>query len=296
LGTDARASTPGTTAEAGADEPPLRLRGDEAALFAEHGRELIEKLTRSVRATPADVEDACSFAWVQFMRHQPSRDRAWQGWLFRTAQREAWRLTAQHRSELGIVAVDELNVGTVLEPPDPRDRSAERLEFQAALQEVRKLPEQMQAVVLWRSQLATQEEVGEVLGISRQRVAQVLQAASGHLAELSERRIEADRPVASPRAARLRELEDDPPAWLADAVGTPPTRSKSASASVLAWRRAALAIDDYRRVQGYDSPTDAIGAAPTEPAARRCFERAQRTIEESRYERVRRHKGLGLGR
>jgi DNA-directed RNA polymerase specialized sigma24 family protein len=95
---------------------------------------------------------------VQFIRVQPSREREWKGWLFRVAQREAWRLTAVRRSEIGIVADDELNVGTMLEPADPRDRGEERLEFQAALQEVRKLPRQMHAVVLWRSQLATQAD------------------------------------------------------------------------------------------------------------------------------------------
>jgi hypothetical protein len=113
---------------------------DEAALFAEHGRELIAKFTRSVRATSSDVEDACSFAWVQFIRHQPSRDREWRGWLFRTAQREAWRLTAQDRDAVRIVGEDELGAGRVLSAvPDPRDRGAERLEFQEALEEVRKL-------------------------------------------------------------------------------------------------------------------------------------------------------------
>jgi hypothetical protein len=65
--------------------------------------------------------------------------------------------------------------------------------------------------------------------------------------ELTERRVERERPVASPRAARLRELEDEPPAWLTQAIGWPPGRNKSSSGAVLAWRRVALVIDDYRR-------------------------------------------------
>lgn len=28
-----------------------------------------------------------------------SREREWRGWLFRTAEREAWRLNAQHHDE-----------------------------------------------------------------------------------------------------------------------------------------------------------------------------------------------------
>src|SRR5690242_15264405 len=42
------------------------------------------------------VEDACSFAWAQFLTDQPDRDRNWRSWMFRTAQREAWLL---HRRE-----------------------------------------------------------------------------------------------------------------------------------------------------------------------------------------------------
>jgi hypothetical protein len=40
-GTDASSTTPGTTVEAGADEPPARLLGDEAELHARYNRELI---------------------------------------------------------------------------------------------------------------------------------------------------------------------------------------------------------------------------------------------------------------
>jgi hypothetical protein len=39
--------------------------------------------------------------------------------------------------------------------------------------------------------------------------------------------------VASPRAARLRELEAAPPEWLVEAVGRPPTSGKNASAQAL---------------------------------------------------------------
>jgi hypothetical protein len=132
--------------------------------------------------------------------------------LFRTAQREAWKLNARRMRGLGIVTDDELAVGTVTEPADPHDRNEERLEFQAALQEMRKLPRHLQKVVLIRSQVSTQEQVAEIIGVSRARVAQMLVEASLHVAELNERSLVADRPVASPRAARLRELEDDPPA------------------------------------------------------------------------------------
>jgi hypothetical protein len=92
--------------------------------------------------------------------------------------------------------------------------------------------------------------------------------AAMKVAELHERRHDLDRPMASPRAARLRDLEEAPPAWLRGAIGTCPYRSKSNSATILAWRRAALAIDDYRVDHRYDSREDAIGGAPSDPAQR----------------------------
>ena len=69
MGTDARATTPGTTEnEVGGDEPPIRFRGDEADLYLAHNDQLIRDVRAAVRAHPADIEDACAFAWVQFFR------------------------------------------------------------------------------------------------------------------------------------------------------------------------------------------------------------------------------------
>src|SRR3954451_15418499 len=68
-------------------------RGDEAELFRTYNATLMQDVARSVIVVdPAVVEDACSFAWAQFMVHQPERTDNWHGWLFRAAQREAWRL------------------------------------------------------------------------------------------------------------------------------------------------------------------------------------------------------------
>jgi hypothetical protein len=74
-----------------------------------------------------------------------------------------------------------------------------------------------------------------------------------------------------------------------------PGRSKSSSGVVLAWRRAARVIDDYRSAYGHASPTDAIGPAPIEPAARRTHQRAEGAITEVADERLRRSKGMGRG-
>jgi DNA-directed RNA polymerase specialized sigma24 family protein len=74
-----------------------------------------------VNTTPEVIEDACGVAWAQFMAHQPDRTRNWKGWLFRTAQHEAWRLDRQQRETNGVApsgAAAEL--GAVREPRIPR--------------------------------------------------------------------------------------------------------------------------------------------------------------------------------
>ena len=205
----------------------MRLRGDEADLFLAFNDELVRADGGAVRAHPADVEDACAIAWVQFMPHQPSRQSRWQGWLFRTAQREAWRLSAL-RPEVTFTHYGDPELGTVPEPADPRDRLEERLEFQAALEELRKLPPRLQEVVLIRSQVSRHRDVAEIMGVNTARVGHLLQNVGVAMQQLAERRHEADRPMASPRAARLRDLEDDPPAWLVNTIGRLPGRSKSA--------------------------------------------------------------------
>jgi hypothetical protein len=152
------------------------------------------------------------------------------------------------------------------------------------------LPPLLQEVVPVRSQVSRQADVAEVMGLSRQRVAHLLVKASLRVAQLNEERHDDERPVASPRAARLRELEDNPPEWLKNALNSRPMRSKSDGALILAWRRAALAIDDYRSQHLFTSLTDAIGPTPLDPAARRSHQRAERAIAAVAEEReLRKH-------
>ena len=156
------------------------------------------------------------------------------------------------------------------------------------MKELSRLPPRWQQVVIVNSQVWKQIDVAEILGVNPTRINYLLRRVSERLDELAERRNQLERPVASPRAARLRELEDDPPKWLTDAIGRAPTPNKSAGSAILAWRRAALAIDDYRHDHGWHAPNAALGPQPLAPAARRSHERAQRAVDQVREERVRR--------
>jgi hypothetical protein len=55
-----------------------------------------------------------------------------------------------------------------------------------------------------------------------------------------------------------------------------------------AWRRAALALDDYRNVSGWNSRREGLGPEPVEPVAYRAHQRAFRAIAQFCDEQVRR--------
>lgn len=86
-----------------------------------------------------------------------------------------------------------------------------------------------------------------------------------------------------PRAERLRELEDSPPTWLAPEIGRPPRGSRRGrhayATRLLSWRRAALAIEDYRRLTGFNSEDHALGLRPREESLAESFDAAVRAIE-----------------
>src|SRR4051794_6639994 len=156
------------------------------------------------------------------------------------------------------------------------------------MDEVKRLPKRMRQVVVVRSQVPRHKDVADILGISTGRVGYLLATVGNTLRQLDEQRAERERPIASPRAARLRELEENTPEWLIEAIGRLPTRGKNASATVLAWRRAALAIDDYRSAHGWTSSENGLGPKPaSDLPARRAHDRAERAVNQVREERVR---------
>jgi hypothetical protein len=134
-GTVSSSTTAGTSGEESGDEPPLRFVGDELDLYGEFHFELRKTVASRVRASWEVIEDACSFAW---------------------------------------------------------------LEFRAAIDELKKLPPLLQEVVVMSSQVRRQQDVADLMGLSRQRVAFLLVQAAQRVAQLNEERHEDERPVASP--------------------------------------------------------------------------------------------------
>jgi RNA polymerase sigma factor (sigma-70 family) len=83
-----------TTTATPRPKPRPRSLGDEEELFRAHHERLLRLVSRDTGAAQALAEDACCFAWLQLLRHQPERKRI-VGWLRVVARHEALRLQRQ---------------------------------------------------------------------------------------------------------------------------------------------------------------------------------------------------------
>ncbi|MCW2985662.1 MAG: hypothetical protein JWR63_3232 [Conexibacter sp.] len=87
---------------------PRMLRGDEADLYRTHEVALRAAVRSRIYGSDALVEDACAFAWLQLMRHQPDRGPTVFAWLRTVAVREAYRLYRQeYHLDVSRLAADQ---------------------------------------------------------------------------------------------------------------------------------------------------------------------------------------------
>jgi RNA polymerase sigma factor (sigma-70 family) len=96
-----------------AHEPPQArmLQGDEAQLYQDHSNPLRAAVRHFVNADDTIIEDACAFAWLQLMRHQPDRGPTLFAWLRTVAIREAWRLYERDTREPSLELFPGLDPG-----------------------------------------------------------------------------------------------------------------------------------------------------------------------------------------
>ncbi|WP_028065595.1 hypothetical protein [Solirubrobacter soli] len=117
---------------------------------------------------------------------------------------------------------------------------------------ITQLRPRLQRVALLRALQFSKSEIADLTGDSVGRVDKLVSTASQQIQEILSARLPS-RQQLSPRAERLWDLEHESPRWLVDQIGRPPRPSRKGSGSVelrRAWRRAAIALDDYRRAVG----------------------------------------------
>ena len=275
-------------------QPHIPLKGDEATLFAEFDAELQRRVRALVRTSSVNIEDACSFAWLQFLNHQPDRERSWQAWLVQVARREAIRL-----NDLAMRTPATLGPGHLgreyVEPADPHAVTPIGVELREAFALLGELRPRIRRIAFLKAIGYSDPMIQEVTGDSRTRVWELVSRANSALAEaaLAQERGNVPQP---PRVARLQELEREPPQWLIETLGRPPGRTNHSANTLLLWRRAAIALDDYRgQLAGRSNDLD---AAPTDPELASTHCTAWRAVQRYRDSRTRAREGRGaeLGR
>jgi hypothetical protein len=159
---------------------------------------------------------------------------------------------------------------------DARADSHQAVEVREAFELLAELRPRLRPIAFLRATGHSHGQIQEVTGLSRSRVGQLVQSAHEGLWEAAAERRWTERPQA-PRAERLRSLEEDPPAWLVETLGSPPHGRDQATRLQL-WRRAALVLDDYRERSDRGRAQEVSGG-PDHRALERMRETAARAVQ-----------------
>ncbi len=179
-GTDARATT-ASEGDGDPDLPGLRRRRarDESELFESFNHKLVGIIASRVHTSRANVDDACGFAWMQFVRYQPDHDGAWRSWLITTAEREAWKLQREQNSAVRFIPEAEYRVrGGARETEWPWHDDSRRTEALEALEALSKVPDRRRRALELHVSGLSYDEIAGALGISRTRVNHLITEAN----------------------------------------------------------------------------------------------------------------------
>jgi RNA polymerase sigma factor (sigma-70 family) len=151
--------------------PPVPLQGDEASLFAQHHVTLRRRVGRLVNTSDANMDEACSFAWMQLVRCQPRRETTL-AWLTTVSVREAVRLDRRDRRDLQLVSGEELR---------DRGQSLTHAEAFAALEVVALLPPRQRELIGLQVAGYSRHEIAAMTGTSHRAVERHLRRARAAL-------------------------------------------------------------------------------------------------------------------
>lgn len=158
---------------------PRWLHGDEATLFRSYDAALRIAVRAAVAGPDVHVDDACSHAWLQLMRHQPARDQIF-AWLKVVAIRHAWRLNRTEDRDLHLDARPAW-----IDWMFPVDDDA-RLRAREALRAVADLPDRQRDYITRQAAGHTYNEIATTTGATRTNVNKHLVKARRHLRDAAQ--------------------------------------------------------------------------------------------------------------
>jgi RNA polymerase sigma factor (sigma-70 family) len=152
-------------------------RGDETALYEAWAPRLLRSVASCVNTSDANVQDACSIAWMQLLRCQPRRETAL-AWLVTVAKREAIRLDRADRRDADALEVDWM--------PDPRSVAVGREALADTLGLVERLHPRRRAILMEHASGYTFDEIAARYGVTRARARTLVYKARLQLADMAD--------------------------------------------------------------------------------------------------------------
>jgi len=159
-------------------EPAPPVLGDEADLYRHLQPRLLGLLRSTLTVRAQTLEDACSFAWVQLISHQPQRGPDLLGWLYVVARREALHQTRLERRTPTLEPTGDRHLLAFRDPAQDatRERAREALEALAGL------PERQRRLLALKAAGYSYDEIAAIEGISWRTVDRQLRRARARLA------------------------------------------------------------------------------------------------------------------
>jgi len=140
--------------------------GADHDLCAEHATRLRRFVGSRVTTSDANVEDACSFAWIQLLACRPSRRPSLFSWLATVAIREAWRL---HRLERRDARDGDEVILDGMESPSAGSEAADRIAVDQVTEALRTIHPRKRRMLLLHAAGFTYQEIAAEYAISVER-------------------------------------------------------------------------------------------------------------------------------
>jgi RNA polymerase sigma factor (sigma-70 family) len=160
------------------DDPRLTLRGDEHDLYAAEHARLRAVVARAVNTSDANIDDACSFAWLRLVTRQPRRATAF-AWLAKVAIREAWRLDRADRARSG--AATDVDWQEIADEADP---AGDRIALEEVLEALGEIHPRKRSMLVMHALGFTHAEIAAQHRISPARARELVYRARLQLAKL----------------------------------------------------------------------------------------------------------------